>query len=198
MNHSEHIMYQSPEPRQLHKQSSRIMGEAAERGKLKRMSLSGKACFFIDETELLQDNRDDAYSLRHRLAARVAKQTVEVPVRTPFRKNYNVGIPEWHMQLFETQWFEHDMGAWVGARSLYRFAWNTRAVTCAERATIVVPSEQGELGDAIDRLSAINQQVDTEGFVEFVHAQNEYEHMTRADVGQLEEAVNDYFSVATR
>lgn len=191
----------TPNPKQLQQLSSHIMGEASDRNRLRKMARQGKACFFVDETEYIQIQDEDLHSIRHRLAARVAKQTIEVPRHNIFAEKYEVGIPEWRMQLYDTYWYGAD-DARIGARSLYRFVWNNNEVLRAERATAVCPgrlprSLDDEL-EYIDGMSGINSELLKSDFVDLLHAENEYQTLTAGDVDMLDNSVGEYFRIATR
>lgn len=198
MNH-EALPAADPSPRQMQRLAGYIMSEAVDRGKMRELSRQGKARFFVDETEFLQDTKDGLYSLRHRLAARVAKQTVEVPVRNPLKSNYDVGIPEWNLQMYDTQWFEQDAAEWIGSRSLYRFVWSSQQVLRAERATTIVPRESTRsLSDHLEQIDVANRSLARDDFVDFLHVQNEYQSMNAGDVDELLGAVDEYFTVTSR
>lgn len=191
--------FEAPAPKQLQRLTGTIMSKAVEMDRLRKFSRLGKACFFVDETEFLQDGRDDAYSLRHRLAARVAKQTIEVPARDPWKNSYDVGISEWHLQMYDTQWYEQSGAEWIGLRSLYRFAWNNRQVTQAERSTITVPrTTTNDMGDHLEKIDVVNREVARDDFIDILHAENEYQTMRAGDVDELMQTVDDYFKIASR
>ncbi|NLA42654.1 hypothetical protein GX865_00630 [Candidatus Saccharibacteria bacterium] len=184
----------APTVKQVRQLSSLVMKEAIDRGKLRRSHRIDKSYGFIDETDLLQDGREDPYTLRHRLSVRMGRRLIEVPAE----RSYSVGAQEWSMRLADTRFYEHDNDEWIGSRSVVKLVWNGDEVTQAVRSTIAVPSDEIEIEDINDEIYRANQQIDSRGFLDFLDMQSQYHKLTAADVESVTEEVNMYLNQGGR
>ncbi|MGO3701663.1 MAG: hypothetical protein ACTJG2_00515 [Candidatus Saccharimonadales bacterium] len=182
----------APTPEQVKKLGNIVMGVAADYGKLRASHRVDKAHGFVDEIELLRADVDDARLIRHRLAIRMARQLVEVPMEDP-GKRYSVGARKWSMKVIDTQWFEHDNDVWVGSRNTLQFRWSNDEVTQAERSMLFVPSDdEPTLAHLKDNVDDLADGLSPEEWNDIFAVQEAYEQLNADDMEQLLDDIGSY------
>lgn len=181
INHENIVHHNAPTPEQLHKLASIGAGSAAARQRLKQMSRTKRAHFFIDEIDLLDTSAFDAEELsqiRHRMAGRVGvKESADGSPKT------------WSLKYYDTYWVEHEAGQWLGERTLYRFEWDRLRTNMAERTFRLIGLDRPEcdLSDYIDHFTVRDDTPD------ILYAQQQIETVSIEDCAELINNAGEYY-----
>lgn len=184
-----------PSPSQLSRLASGAMAAANRLDRIRPLRVKERANCFIHRTDYLEVDSDteDITTNTHNMSFRVAKRVHKI--HTEDGSGYEIPIPEWNMQIFDTHWFNSDSAEAVGIRSIYFFEWNRRATTRAEKTTRAVPVpddfELSTIGNELDSVIEGTQGLDRS--LELLPTQMDYGQMTRGDVEYLTDDLKKYY-----
>lgn len=185
----------APSPSQLSRLASGAMTVASRMDRMRPLRVKERANCFVHSTDYLEidDDTDGISTNTHNMSFRVARRVHKL--RTPDGSRYDVPVPEWNMQIFDTHWFNSDSAEAIGIRSIYFFEWNKRQTTRAEKSTRAVPVPDDAVPTTIesdlDTILAGNRQLDST--LELLSTEMDYSHMTRSDVDYLAQNLSRYY-----
>lgn len=185
----------APSPSQLSKLASGAMTVANRMDRMRPLRVKERANCFVHSTDYLEiDGESDGLSTNtHNMSFRVARRVHKL--RTPEGLRYDVPVPEWNMQIFDTHWFNSDSAEAIGIRSIYFFEWNKRQTTRAERSTRAVPvpedAQPASIEADLDHLLASSQRLDST--LELLSTEIDYSQMTSSDVDYLADNLSRYY-----
>jgi hypothetical protein len=179
----------SPTPYQLATLASVAMSTGSALNKVRKSKKISKLHYFVDELEYVTDVEDELLSQRRRIAVKIGKKTQQIVSADKIHR-HEIGLPDWRMDVFDTHWYEQSDRQWQGARTLYRFAWDSQNATRAEKVTKTVPTHEGAFG-IIDDLAAVK---DYEILPEMIDAEDQYKNVTEGDLDMLIDDMDEYFT----
>ena len=185
----------APSPSQLSRLASGAMTVANRMDRLRPLRVKERANCFVHTTDYLEiDGDSEGISTNtHNMSFRVARRVHKL--RTPDGLRYDVPVPEWNMQIFDTHWFNSDSAEAIGIRSIYFFEWNKRATTRAERSTRAVPVPEDAIPASVesDLDSILNGNRGLDSTLELLSTEMDYSHMTSNDVDYLADNLSRYY-----
>jgi hypothetical protein len=165
------------------------MSTGSALNKVRKSKKISKLHYFVDELEYVTDVEDELLSQRRRIAVKIGKKTQQIVSADKIHR-HEIGLPDWRMDVFDTHWYEQSDRQWQGARTLYRFAWDSQNATRAEKVTKTVPTHEGAFG-IIDDLAAVK---DYEILPEMIDAEDQYKNVTEGDLDMLIDDMDEYFT----
>lgn len=185
----------APTPNQLSRLASGAMMVASRMDRIRPLRVKERANCFVHSTDYLEidDDTDGITTNTHNMSFRVARRVHQL--RTPDGMRYDVPIPEWNMQIFDTHWFNSDSAEAIGIRSVYFFEWNKRQTTRAEKNTRAVPvpddAKPSDVENDLDSIIAGSRQLDST--LELLSTEMDYSQMNRSDVEYLADGLSRYY-----
>lgn len=174
----------APEPAQIKRLASIGVSSAAARNRLKQLSRSNRAHYFVEEMDFLGvpvdgELQDFPVEVRHRMAGRVGLNLV------------NGYDKVWSLNYFDTYWVNTEDAGWIASRALYRFKWNRHKTLLAERSLrMVAESISNDLPDLYDQLDRFSLADDS---VAFLSAKDDFKRITADECEGLIKDSQEYF-----
>lgn len=179
-----------PTVEQVRHLSDIIMSAAVERNKLKPSHRIDKAYGFIEELDYPQDEIEHDFSLRKRVAVRMARHLIDIPPEGA----YSVGAKSWSMRMANTDYYIKDGSEWIGARTCISLEWSDADVLKAIRTCRVVPSPETEDMNSQDDIF-LHDPIE---YIKFQTIKHDYEQLTADDVDIITQDTREYLSCLQR
>lgn len=184
VRHEQMIADNVPQADQLKRLAAVGVGSAAARQKLKTLSRSSRAHYFVDEVDFLAEaSRQDTepQEIRHRMAGRVGVRAA------------SDGVSKlWSLKYYDTYWVHTRLNGWRAARTLYRFEWDRSRTLLAERTLRIVDGSQRDEASLADCADSFRFRDDEAAMW---HVQQEIELVSADDCEELIHDAKAYFSI---
>lgn len=178
-----------PTPYQLNKLASIAMGTGSMLNKLRSSRLKNRLHYFVDELDYLNESEEELLAQRRRIAVKVGKKTQQIYTNENVH-SHEIGLPDWRMDVFDTNWYEQNDRGWSGSRMLHRFSWDSHSVNSAEKRIKMVPSQSDEYG-VIDDLATIKHY---DILPEMIDVEDQHRVVTEGDLALYIDDLDEYFT----
>lgn len=184
LDYEQFIHDDAPEPAQIKRLASIGVSSAAARNRLKQLSRSNRAHYFVEEMDFSGvpvEGAEHSYPVRvrHRMAGRVGLRLVGGYGKV------------WSLKYFDTYWMNSLEAGWQGSRALYRFQWDRSKTLMAERSIRLVSSSiSNDLPDLYHQLDHFNMTADEAAFLAI---KDDFRKVTAEECEDLIQESYDYF-----